>query len=81
MERENLQDSFLTFLQKSKTEVKIYLTNGVQMKGTIMSFDPFVVLVESEDQKQSSMIYKAAISTIIPNEKYMPEKTDRNKQR
>lgn len=74
MTKESLQDSFLGYLKKNKTEVKIYLTNGVQIRGFIKSFDPFVVLVDSEDQKQSSMIYKAAISTIIPNEKYIPEK-------
>lgn len=74
MAKESLQDNFLSFLQKNKTEVKIYLTNGVQIKGFIKDFDSFVVLVDSEDQKQSNMIYKAAISTIVPNEKYTPEK-------
>ncbi|HEU24589.1 MAG: RNA chaperone Hfq [Mesoaciditoga sp.] len=77
MAKESLQDSFLSFLQKNRTEVKIYLTNGVQIKGFVKDFDPFVVLVESEDQKQSSMIYKAAISTIVPAEKFTPE---RNKE-
>ncbi len=79
MEKENLQDSFLGYLQNNKVGVKLYLTNGVQMKGTIKSFDQFVVLIESEDQKQSSMIYKAAISTIIPNEQYIATKQDKNK--
>ena len=77
MAKESLQDSFLSYLQNNKMEVKIYLTNGVQIRGIIKDFDPFVVLVDSENQKQSNMIYKAAISTIIPNEKYILEKKER----
>ncbi len=64
-EKFNLQDRFLNMLRVGKVEVKIYLVNGFQTKGYIRSFDNFTILLESENQQ--SLIYKHAISTIIPS--------------
>lgn len=59
----NLQDRYLNSLRREKIPVVIYLTNGVRMKGIIKSFDNFVVLIK---QGKHQLIYKHAISTIIP---------------
>ncbi|MCR5004338.1 MAG: RNA chaperone Hfq [Clostridiales bacterium] len=60
----NLQDTFLNILRKERSEVTIILTNGYQQKGVIKGYDNFVVMLDS-DSKQM-MIYKHAISTIVP---------------
>ncbi len=65
-ERQNLQDRLLNFLRKKRIEAKIYLVNGFQVKGFIKSFDNYTVLIESG--KQQNMVYKHAISTVIPLE-------------
>lgn len=59
----NLQDNYLNQLRKDKTPVVVYLTNGVRLKGIIKGFDNFVILLKENSQ---SLIYKHAISTIIP---------------
>ncbi len=60
----NLQDVFLNQARKDKIPVTFYLTNGFQFKGMIKGFDGFTVIVDC-DGKQS-LVYKHAISTIIP---------------
>jgi host factor-I protein len=59
----NLQDTYLNQLRRDKTPVVIYLTNGVRLKGMIKGFDNFVILVKDISQ---SLIYKHAVSTIVP---------------
>lgn len=59
----NLQDSYLNQLRKDKIPVVVFLTNGVRLKGVIKSFDSFVILLEENTQ---SLIYKHAVSTIVP---------------
>lgn len=59
----NIQDIYLNYLRKEKIPVVIYLTNGARLKGVIKGFDNFVVLIKQEKQQ---LIYKHAISTIIP---------------
>lgn len=61
----NLQDLFLNNARKEKIPVTIYLMNGVQVKGYVKGFDSYIVLLEGEN-KQQNMIYKHAVSTIIP---------------
>ncbi len=61
----NLQDIFLNQVRKDKITVVIFLTNGFQLKGLVKGFDNFIVLLESEGKQQ--MIYKHAISTMIPS--------------
>lgn len=58
-----LQDNYLNQLRKDRTPIIIYLTNGVRLKGTVKGFDNFVVLVKDATQQ---LIYKHAISTIVP---------------
>jgi host factor-I protein len=58
-----LQDNYLNQLRKDRTPIIIYLTNGVRLKGTVKGFDNFVVLVKDVTQQ---LIYKHAISTIVP---------------
>ncbi len=60
---QKLQDSFLNQLRKEKTTVVVYLTNGVRLKGIIKGFDNFVILLK---ETSLQMIYKHAVSTIIP---------------
>lgn len=60
---QNLQDNFLNQLRKERTPVVVYLTNGVRLKGTIKGFDNFVILLKENNEL---LIYKHAISTIIP---------------
>lgn len=60
----NLQDVFLNQVRRDKIPVTIYLTNGFQFKGLVKGFDNFTVILES-DGKQD-LVYKHAISTIIP---------------
>ena len=58
-----LQDPFLNALRKDKIPVSIYLVNGIKLQGRVESFDSFVVLLKDTI---SQMVYKHAISTIVP---------------
>ena len=60
----NLQDLFLLRSRSSRANVTVFLMNGYQIRGQITGFDAFVVIVQSEGRQQ--VIYKHAISTIIP---------------
>ena len=66
MKPENLQDRFLNQARKDRTTVTLFLMNGFQLRGTILSFDQFAVLVLSDNRQ--NLIYKHAISTIQPAE-------------
>lgn len=58
-----LQDPFLNTLRKEHVPVSIFLVNGIKLQGHIESFDQFVVLLKNS---VSQMIYKHAISTVVP---------------
>lgn len=58
-----IQDPYLNALRKERISVSIYLVNGVKLQGRIDSFDQFVVLLRSN---VTQMVYKHAISTIVP---------------
>ncbi len=60
---QTLQDPFLNLLRKEKVPVSVYLVNGIKLQGTIDSFDQFVVLLKNS---VNQMVYKHAISTIVP---------------
>ncbi|KAF2959973.1 RNA chaperone Hfq [Thermotoga sp. 38H-to] len=79
-EKFNLQDRFLNHLRVNRIEVKVYLVNGFQTKGFIRSFDSYTVLLESGNQQ--SLIYKHAISTIIPSSyvMLMPKKQETERE-
>ena len=61
----NLQDHFLNLVRKDKVEITTYLMNGVPIKGRVLSFDSFTILIEVD--KKQNLIYKHAISTIMPS--------------
>ena len=61
----NLQDIFLNSLRKSKTPVTMFLVKGVKLQGIITWFDNFSVLLRRDGQSQ--LVYKHAISTIMPS--------------
>lgn len=60
----NLQEIFLTRARKQNIPVTMFLVNGFQLRGIITGFDCFVVILDSEGRQQ--VIYKHAISTIVP---------------
>ena len=60
---QTLQEPFLNALRKERIPVSIYLVNGIKLQGHIESFDQFVVLLKNS---VSQMVYKHAISTIVP---------------
>ncbi len=65
-DRQNLQDAFLNNVRKSKISVTIFLINGVKLQGIITWFDNFCVLLRRDGQSQ--LVYKHAISTIMPSQ-------------
>ena len=61
----NLQDVFLNQVRKERTSITVFLVNGFQIKGIVKGFDSYIIVIESEGKQQ--MIYKHAISTIVPS--------------
>jgi host factor-I protein len=61
---QSLQDPFLNTLRKERVPVSIFLVNGIKLQGQIESFDQFVVLLRNS---VSQMVYKHAISTVVPS--------------
>ncbi|MDR2011448.1 MAG: RNA chaperone Hfq [Rhodanobacter sp.] len=61
---QSLQDPFLNALRRERIPVAIYLVNGIKLQGTVESFDQFVVLLRNT---VSQMVYKHAISTVVPS--------------
>ncbi|MBL1277060.1 MAG: RNA chaperone Hfq [Ectothiorhodospiraceae bacterium] len=60
---QSLQDPFLNALRKERVPVSIFLVNGIKLQGQIDSFDQFVVLLKNS---VNQMVYKHAISTVVP---------------
>ena len=60
---QTLQEPFLNALRKEKISVAIYLVNGIKLQGQIDSFDQFVIVLKNT---VNQMVYKHAISTIVP---------------
>ncbi len=60
---QSLQDPYLNALRKERVPVSVYLVNGIKLQGQIESFDAFVLLLRNNI---SQMVYKHAISTIVP---------------
>ena len=61
---QSLQDPFLNTLRKERVPVSIFLVNGIKLQGQIESFDQFVVLLKNS---VNQMVYKHAISTVVPS--------------
>jgi host factor-I protein len=60
---QNLQDNFLNTLRKEHTPVSIFLVNGIKLQGRVDSFDQYVIMLKNT---MNQMVYKHAISTIVP---------------
>lgn len=75
---QNLQDIFLNTLRKEHTPVSIFLVNGIKLQGQIDSFDQYVVILRNT---MIQMVYKHAISTIVPSKpiSIANKETDANK--
>lgn len=61
---QNLQDTFLNYVRRNKTPLTIFLINGVKLQGIVSWFDNFCVLLKRDGHSQ--LVYKHAISTIMP---------------
>ena len=61
---QSLQDPFLNALRRERVPVSIYLVNGIKLQGQIESFDQFFILLKNT---VSQMVYKHAISTVVPS--------------
>ena len=73
---QSLQDPFLNALRKDRIPVSIYLVSGIKLQGQIESFDQFVILLRNS---VSQMIYKYAISTVVPARNvHVPTQDDRD---
>ena len=62
--KQNLQDTFLNSVRRSKTPLTVFLVNGVKLQGVVTWFDNFCVLLRRDGQSQ--LVYKHAISTVMP---------------
>jgi len=69
----SLQDPFLNALRKERVPVSIYLVNGIKLQGQVESFDQFVVLLKNS---VSQLVYKHAISTVVPARNIKMPKTE-----
>ena len=63
--KNNIQDQLLNTARKEKIDLTIYLLNGVPLKGKVVSFDNFTIILDSDNLLK--LVYKHAISTIIPS--------------
>lgn len=61
---QSLQEPYLNALRKERVPVSIYLVNGIKLQGQIESFDQFVILLRNS---VSQMVYKHAVSTVVPS--------------
>lgn len=75
MSKGQLQDPFLNALRKDKIPVSIYLINGIKLQGLVESFDQFVVTLKNS---VSQMVYKHAISTVVPAKNVKLASVDEN---
>lgn len=75
---QNLQDTFLNHVRKSKVPLTIFLVNGVKLQGIVTWFDSFCVLLRRDGHSQ--LVYKHAISTVMPGQPiqlFEPEEVDK----
>lgn len=63
----SLQDPYLNTLRREKVVIAVYLINGIKLQGVIQAFDQFMILLKS---KTTQLVYKHAISTIVPPETF-----------
>ncbi|MAZ77452.1 MAG: RNA chaperone Hfq [Legionellaceae bacterium] len=66
-----IQSNFLEALRKNQTPTSVFLTNGIQLRGLVHAFDPFVICLRNDNSFQ--LVYKHAVSTVMQT---MPKKQD-----
>ncbi len=71
---DSLQNKFLTVLTRESVIVTINLTTGFQFRGTVISFDDYTILMESEEKP--CLVYKAAVASIVPSKNISLKKYD-----
>ncbi|MCF6194058.1 MAG: RNA chaperone Hfq [Kangiellaceae bacterium] len=71
----SLQDPFLNALRKDRIPVSIFLINGIKLQGTIESFDQFVIVLNNNINQ---MVYKHAVSTIVPSKHVNTQEFEKN---
>lgn len=71
----SLQDPYLNTLRKERIPVSIFLVNGIKLQGQIESFDQFVILLKNT---VSQMVYKHAVSTVVPARNVRLQQSDSN---
>lgn len=64
--KNNIQDFILNQARKDKIEITVYLTNGVPIKGKVLSFDNFTIVIDTKERM--TMVYKHAITTVTPEQ-------------
>ena len=64
IKQQNVQDTFLNQLRRERRPITMFLMNGFQMRGIVTGFDGFTLILDTDGRQQ--LIYKHAISTIIP---------------
>lgn len=72
----NLQDPYLNSLRKEQIKVSIYLINGIKLTGIVSSFDQYVVVLRDNESTVNQLIYKHAISTIVPSRPFLNNNFD-----
>jgi host factor-I protein len=72
-----LQDPYLNALRRERIAVSIFLVNGIKLQGQIESFDQFVILLKNS---VSQMVYKHAISTVVPAHNVKFAESDENQE-
>jgi len=71
----SLQDPFLNALRKDRIPVSVFLINGIKLQGTIESFDQFVIVLNNNINQ---MVYKHAVSTIVPSKHVNTQEFEKN---
>ncbi|MEM7543002.1 MAG: RNA chaperone Hfq [Pseudomonadota bacterium] len=74
---QSLQEPYLNALRKERIPVSIYLVNGIKLQGQIESFDQFVILLKNS---VSQMVYKHAVSTVVPSRNVKLGRTDQEEE-
>jgi host factor-I protein len=69
-----LQDQYLNNLRKDEIKISIYLVNGIKLSGVVDSFDQYVIILKDVENTVTQMIYKHAVSTIVPSKPFVSEK-------
>ncbi|MCB1159818.1 MAG: RNA chaperone Hfq [Leptospiraceae bacterium] len=81
--KNNIQDHILNTARKDKVELTVYLLNGVPLKGRVTSFDNFTFILEQDGKEgKQQLVYKHAVSTIIPSKtiKLQPDDSKDNRE-